>query len=67
MDAMLKIFWKFVLLFVVITGAMASNVQDLPPCCVPGSPCDPIRCPRRPCCKPCAPNCGLLPSSDMKP
>jgi hypothetical protein len=61
MEALLKMFLKFlVLLFVVVTGAMAVKLQDLPPCCDPDPriPCDPEACERGPCCRP--------PSRDMK-
>jgi hypothetical protein len=59
MEALLKMFLKFlVLLFVVVSGTMAVKLQDLPPCCEPHKPCDPEACERGPCCRP--------PSRDMK-
>lgn len=61
MKSLLNMFLKFVLLLVAITGALAGNIQDLPPCCVPYQPCDPIFCKHLPCCR------DRPPPSDMNP
>ncbi|CAL5190034.1 unnamed protein product [Lathyrus oleraceus] len=59
MESLIKMFFKFLVLFVAITSALAINIQGLQPCCEPEVPCDPQRCKKAPCCIP--------PSSNRKP
>jgi len=62
MEALLKLFWKFVVLLVVIGGAMVGNVQGrLPLCCPIPTVCIPRICDKPPCCRPSPPPADLKP------
>jgi hypothetical protein len=62
MESLLKLLFKYFVLIVAIVGAHVGNAQNLPPCCAhPGLECQPIHCPKLPCCKPSTP-----PNSDTK-
>jgi len=60
METLLKMFLKFVVLVAATACSLIGNVQDIPPCCPqPHVQCQPIHCPKLPCCHPS--------SSDTKP
>ena len=62
MDALLKLFLKFVVLILAIGGAMVGNIQGrLPLCCPIPTVCQPRTCEHPPCCRPSPPPADLKP------